>query len=121
MLAEKVKNIEAARASIYKNGVLVQTWQHEQELRHAMDQVQEFRENLKVWAKEQEKEQKERTKNKISSEYSKRRRSNIAVIIDRVVFISSFLFCCLLLNHSFPTNPNRITNCLKLILLCLQF
>ena len=48
--------------------------------------------------------------------YSKRRRSNVAVIIVRIVFISSFLFCCLLLNHSFQTNPNKITNCLKLFL-----
>jgi len=48
--------------------------------------------------------------------YSKRRRSNVAVIIVKVIFISLFLFYCLLLNHSFPTNPNRITNCLKLIL-----
>ena len=39
--------------------------------------------------------------------YSKRRRSNVAVIIVRVIFISPFLFYCLLLNHSFPTNPNR--------------
>ena len=43
--------------------------------------------------------------------YSKRRRSNVAVIIVRVIFISPFLFYCLLLNHSFPTNPNNITNC----------
>ena len=43
--------------------------------------------------------------------YSKRRRSNVAVIIDGRLFIGSFLFYCLLLNHSFPTNPNRITNC----------
>ena len=48
--------------------------------------------------------------------YSKRRRSNVAVIIVKIIFISVFLFYCLLLNHSFPTNPNRITNCLKLIL-----
>ena len=34
-----------------------------------------------------------------------------AVIIVGTVFISPFLFYCLLLNHSFPTNPNRITNC----------
>jgi len=34
----------------------------------------------------------------------------------RIVFISSFLFDCLLLNHSFPTNPNSVTNCFKLIL-----
>ena len=31
-----------------------------------------------------------------------------AVIIDRIVFISLFLFYCLLLNHSFQTNPNSI-------------
>ena len=46
--------------------------------------------------------------------YSKRRRSNVAVIHVRIVFIGSFLFYCLLLNHSFPTNPNSITNCFKL-------
>ena len=46
--------------------------------------------------------------------YSKRRRSNVAVIIVRIVFIGSFLFGCLLLNHSFPTNPNSITNCFEL-------
>ena len=46
--------------------------------------------------------------------YSKRRRSNVAVIIVRKVFIGSFLFYCLLLNHSFQTNPNSITNCFKL-------
>ena len=57
---------------------------------------------------------------RLSGKYSKRRRSNVAVIIVRVVFIGSFLFQCLLLNHSFPTNPNKITNCFKLILLCLQ-
>ena len=48
--------------------------------------------------------------------YSKRRRSNVAVIIVKVIFIRSFLFYCLLLNHSFPTNPNSVTNCLKLFL-----
>ena len=36
--------------------------------------------------------------------YLKRRRSNVAVIIVRIVFLSSFLFYCLLLNHSFQTN-----------------
>jgi len=51
---------------------------------------------------------------------SKRRRSNIAVIIVRVIVISSFLFYCLLLNRSFPTNPNSITNCFKLFSFCLQ-
>ena len=43
--------------------------------------------------------------------YSKRRRSNVAVLIVGIVFMSSFLFYCLLFNHSFPTNPNRMTNC----------
>jgi hypothetical protein len=46
--------------------------------------------------------------------YSKRRRSNVAVIIVRNFFLSLFLFYCLLLNHSFQTKPNRITNCFKL-------
>ena len=46
--------------------------------------------------------------------YSKRRRSNVAVIIVKSIFISAFLFYCLLLNHSFSTNPNKITNCFKL-------
>ena len=45
---------------------------------------------------------------------SKRRRSNVAVIHVKIIFISSFLFYCLLLNHSFQTNPNKITNCFKL-------
>ena len=40
----------------------------------------------------------------------------VAVIIVRIVFISSFLFYCFLLNHSFQTNPNKITNCFQLIL-----
>ena len=44
----------------------------------------------------------------------KRRRSNVAVIVVEVIFISSFLFYCLLCNHSLPTNPNSITNCFKL-------
>ena len=47
---------------------------------------------------------------------NKRRRSNVAIIIVRVLFISLFLFNCLLCNHSFQTNPNKITNCLKFIL-----
>ena len=55
-----------------------------------------------------------------TGEYSKRRRSNVAVIIVGIVFISSFLFYCLLLNHSFPTNPNKITNCFQLVLFYLQ-
>ena len=42
---------------------------------------------------------------------NKRRRSNVSVIIVRVVLIGSFLFYCLLSNHSFQTNPNKITNC----------
>ena len=44
----------------------------------------------------------------------KRRRSKVAVIIVRLTFISSFLFYCLLSNHSFPTNPHSITNLCKL-------
>ena len=44
----------------------------------------------------------------------------VAVILVKVVFISSFLFYCLLLNHSFSTNPNRMTNCFQLLLLLLQ-
>ena len=39
----------------------------------------------------------------------KRRRSNVAVTIVRVFFISLFLLYCLLCNHSFQTNPNCIT------------
>jgi hypothetical protein len=50
----------------------------------------------------------------VAGKYSKRRRSNVAVIIDRIVFVGSFLFYCLLCSHSFPPNPNKITNCLKL-------
>ena len=57
---------------------------------------------------------------KAVGKYSKRRRSNVAVITDRIIFISLFLFYCLLLNHSFPTNPNKITNCFKLILFLFQ-
>ena len=45
--------------------------------------------------------------------YSKRR-ANVAVIIVRVIFISSFFFYCLLLNHSFQTNPNSSTNYFEL-------
>jgi hypothetical protein len=67
VLAEKIKNIEIARETIYKNGVLVNTWKHEQELRHAMDQVNEFKENLKIWAKEQAKETKEKRKSAIKN------------------------------------------------------
>jgi len=45
----------------------------------------------------------------------------VAVIVVRIVFISSFLFYCLLLNHSFPKNPNSVTNCFKLILSIYNF
>ena len=55
--------------------------------------------------------------NKDQGKYSKRRRSNVAVIHVRTVFIGSFLFYCLLLNHSFQINPNSITNCVKLFFL----
>ena len=54
-----------------------------------------------------------------AGKYSKRRCGQ-AVIIDRILFIGAFLFNCLLLNHSFQTNPNKITNCFKLILFYLQ-
>ena len=54
------------------------------------------------------------TQLRMPGKYSKRRRSNVAVIIEKLIFISSFFFYCLLLNHSFQTNPNKITNCLKL-------
>ena len=38
-------------------------------------------------------------------------------IIVRIVFISSFLFYCLFLNHSFPNKPKHVyTNCFQLIL-----
>ena len=47
--------------------------------------------------------------NNNNGKYSKRHRSNVAVIIVKIVFISAFLFYCLLLNHSFQTNPNKIT------------
>ena len=40
-------------------------------------------------------------KKKKKCKNSKRRRSNVAVIHVKVVFIGSFLFYCLLLNHSF--------------------
>ena len=49
-----------------------------------------------------------------TGKYSKRCRSNVALIIVRIVFVSAFLFYCLLYNHSFPTNPNSVTNCFKL-------
>ena len=39
---------------------------------------------------------------------------NVAAIIVRVIFIGAFFFYCLLLNHSFPTNPNKMTNCFQL-------
>ena len=63
---------------------------------------------------------KEHESNIQNGKYSKRRRSNVAVIIDRIVFIGPFLFYCLLCNHSFQTNPNRITYCFKLLSLYLQ-
>ena len=40
--------------------------------------------------------------------------ANVAVIIVRIVFIGSFYFYCLLSNHSFQINPNKITNCFQL-------
>ena len=66
--------------------------------------------------KEKEEERKKRARgdydhDEDEGKCSKRRRSNVAVIIVRIIFIGSFLFYCLLLNHSFQTNPNKITNC----------
>ena len=46
--------------------------------------------------------------------------SIVAVIIVGFTSTSLFLFYCLLSNHSFSTNPNRITNCFQLFSLCLQ-
>ena len=40
--------------------------------------------------------------------------NNSVVIIVKFIFIRSFLFCCLLSNHSFQTNPNTVTNLSKL-------
>ena len=40
--------------------------------------------------------------------------SIIVVIIVNIIFISPFLLCCLLYNHSFKTNPNSTTNLSKL-------
>ena len=52
----------------------------------------------------------------VSGKYSKRRRSNVAVIIVRKNFIRYFFFFffCLLLNRSFQTNPNSVTNYFQL-------
>ena len=58
---------------------------------------------------------------KNQGKYSKRRSNNDAVIVVRIVLISSFFLYCLLLNHSFQTNPNRITNCFKLFSLYCNF
>ena len=60
VLAEKIKSIDVARSTIYKNNVLVSTWKHEQELRFAVEQVKQFKENLKIWGKEQAEEAKKR-------------------------------------------------------------
>ena len=57
MLQQKLADIENARHTIYNNGVLVSSWKHEQELRHATEQVAVFKENLRAWAKEQAVEQ----------------------------------------------------------------
>ena len=35
--------------------------------------------------------------------------------------MSAFLFGCFLCNHSFPTNPNSVTNCFQLFSLCYNF
>jgi chromosome segregation ATPase len=39
---------------------------------------------------------------------------NVAAIIVTVIFIGAFFFYCLLCNHSFQTNPNKMTNCFQL-------
>ena len=49
----------------------------------------------------------EASSNDETRKYSKRRRSNVAVIIVRIVFISSFLFYCLLLKHNFSNKPKQ--------------
>ena len=51
----------------------------------------------------------------IEMEEGKRRRSNVAVIIVEIFFVSLFLFHCLVYNHSFHTIPNSGTNLFKLI------
>ena len=38
----------------------------------------------------------------------------LVVIIVKIIFIRSFLFYCLLCNHSFKSNPNTVTNLSKL-------
>ena len=38
----------------------------------------------------------------------------LVVIVVKIIFIHSFLFYCLLYNHSFKTNPNSVTNLSKL-------
>ena len=74
---------------------------------HARNALRQWNERTNIFT------QTYKTKNaKVSIQ--KRRRSNVAVIIVRIVFICSFLFYCLLLNHSFQTNPNRMTNCFQL-------
>ena len=42
--------------------------------------------------------------------------SIIVVIIVKIIFMSSFLLCRLLYNHSFKTNPNNTTNLSKLFI-----
>ena len=44
---------------------------------------------------------------KISCKYSKQPRSDVAVIIVGIISIGSFLFYCLLLNHSFHINTQN--------------
>ena len=38
----------------------------------------------------------------------------LVVIIVKIISLCSFLFYCLLCNHSFQTNPNNVTNLSKL-------
>ena len=84
----------------------------QEELRLTMEKKDKLVSDVKLCAERLERA--EKLIKGLGGKYSKRRRSNVAVIIVRIVFISSFLFDCLLLNHSFQTNPNRITNCFKL-------
>ena len=73
VLSEKMISIQVARETIYKNNVLVHTWKHEQELRFAVDQVNQFKENLKIWEKGQREEREKRLaekKKKIGMEHA---------------------------------------------------
>ena len=57
---------------------------------------------------EQNRQDEEEDDDEEGKSIKRRSEQMLAVIIVRVIFISWFLFYCLLLNHSFQTNPNRI-------------